>query len=104
MTANSFTSVSLDPLLVLVCIERDSRFHDAMSQTDSWGVSILTRSAEATARWLATKGRPLENQLAAGRALLRADYWSRVDCGFIGHLGVRTVATYPAGDHDVVRW
>ena len=30
MTVNSFTSVSLDPLLVLVCAERSTRFHDAV--------------------------------------------------------------------------
>ncbi len=30
MTANSLASVSLDPLLVLVCVENDSRFFDAV--------------------------------------------------------------------------
>ena len=41
MTANSFTSVSLDPLLALVCVERDSRFHEAVLAADSWAVSFL---------------------------------------------------------------
>ncbi len=102
MTANSFTSVSLDPLLVLVCIERDSRFHDAMSATDDWSVSILAHSAESVARWLATKGRPLQGQLDAvphsrgertGAALIN-EALATMEC--------RTFASYPAGDHDVV--
>ena len=63
MTANAFASVSLEPLLVLVCVERESRFHEAVSVASGWGVSILRSDAEATARWLATKGRPLEGQL-----------------------------------------
>lgn len=102
MTANAFTSVSLEPLLVLVCVERDSRFHEAMSQTDLWGISILTRSSESTARWLATKGRPLENQLA------RVDHYPGPATGAaliseaLASLECRTYATYPAGDHDVV--
>ena len=63
MTANSFTSVSLDPLLVLVCVERDTRFHDALLASGRWAVSVLDVSARDTAVWLATKGRPLEGQL-----------------------------------------
>ena len=31
MTASAFTSVSLDPLLVLVCVEKEARFHDAIT-------------------------------------------------------------------------
>ena len=34
MTANSFTSVSLEPPLVLVCVENDSRFHEAITAVD----------------------------------------------------------------------
>ena len=41
MTANSFTSVSLEPALVLVCVENDSRFHEAISSVDRWSVSVL---------------------------------------------------------------
>ncbi|MDH4016127.1 MAG: flavin reductase family protein, partial [Actinomycetota bacterium] len=60
MTANSFTSVSLDPLLALVCVERDSRFHSAVLAAGTWAVSFLPEGQEATARWFATRGRPLD--------------------------------------------
>jgi len=102
MTANSFTSVSLDPLLVLVCVERESRFHDAISATPHWAVSILENSAVDAARWLATKGRPLHGQLddvphsrgeVSGAALI-SDALATLEC--------RTYATHRAGDHDVV--
>jgi flavin reductase len=63
MTANAFTSVSLSPLLILVSVERESRFHEAIRNASNWAVSILPRSGEPTARWLATKGRPLAGQL-----------------------------------------
>ena len=102
MTANSFTSVSLDPLLVLVCVERDSRFHEAIVASDAWGVSILPRSAEDASRWLATRGRPLHGQLdsvphgqgdVTGTPLIN---------GALATLECRTHAMFPGGDHDIV--
>ena len=102
MTANSFTTVSLDPLLVLVCAQRDTRFLDAVLQSGRWAVSILDSTAREAAVWFATKGRPLEGQLdrvtytrgeQTGAALLdRALAW----------LEVETTATHDGGDHVIV--
>ena len=55
MTVNVFSSVSLDPLLVLVCVEKAARFHGAMLAAGTWAVSVLSEDAEKTARWLATR-------------------------------------------------
>ena len=63
MTVSAFTSVSLDPLLVLFCAEKIARFHDAVIAAGFWSVSVLGEEAEKTARWLATQGRPLDGQL-----------------------------------------
>jgi flavin reductase len=101
MTANSFTSVSLDPLLVLVCVERDSRFHDAVLSAGFWGVSVLERSAARHARWFATRGRPLVGQFSqvphhrgeSGAALLD-DAVAWLECV--------TTDVHRAGDHDIL--
>ena len=101
MTVNAFTSVSLDPLLVLVCVEREARFHDAVLAAGVWGVSILDGDARPVADWLATRGRPLIGQLArvphhrwvTGVALL--DQASAT-------LECRTQAIHPGGDHSIV--
>jgi flavin reductase (DIM6/NTAB) family NADH-FMN oxidoreductase RutF len=102
MTANAFTSVSLDPMLVLVCVEQEARFHDAVTETGEWGVSVLDGSARAASEWLATRGRPLHGQLdrvphhrgpVTGAALLDQS---------LATLECRTVATYPGGDHTIV--
>jgi len=42
MTASALTSVSLEPLLLLVCIEREGRFHDAVLEAGIWGISVLS--------------------------------------------------------------
>ena len=66
MTVSAFTSVSLDPPLVLFCAEKIARFHDAVLAEGSWAVSILAEDDEKTARWLATRGRPMDGQLDGG--------------------------------------
>jgi flavin reductase len=102
MTANAFASVSLEPMLVLVCVEGEARFHDAVMETGEWGVSILDGTGRATSEWLATRGRPLHGQLdriphhygdLTGAALLDASL-ATMEC--------RTVAAYPGGDHTIV--
>jgi 3-hydroxy-9,10-secoandrosta-1,3,5(10)-triene-9,17-dione monooxygenase reductase component len=41
LTVNSFTSVSLDPPLVLVCIDRQANSHDRLVETRTFAVSVL---------------------------------------------------------------
>ena len=69
MTVTAFTSVSLEPLLVLFCAEKIARFHDAVLAAGTWAVIVLGEDAEKTARWLATRGRPLDGQLDAMRTI-----------------------------------
>jgi flavin reductase len=102
MTASALTSVSLEPLLLLVCIEREGRFHDVVLESGVWGVSLLSGGDRPSADWLATRGRPLHGQLdriahhhgrKTGVALLN-DALATFEC--------RTTAVYPAGDHSIV--
>lgn len=102
MTANSFTSVSLDPALVLVCVEDDSRFHEAITAVGRWSVSVLSESQRGRAAWFATRGRPLVGQFdstpthrsAVTDALLLDDALVTLDCA--------TTDVHRAGDHDIV--
>jgi flavin reductase (DIM6/NTAB) family NADH-FMN oxidoreductase RutF len=59
MTANSFTTVSLDPPLVLVCVDRSAIMHRALAQTTAFGVSVLADHQEGIARYFADRRRPL---------------------------------------------
>ncbi len=102
MTANAFASVSLEPLLVLVCVEQEARFHDAIVAAEGWGVSILDDTARPVSEWFAMRGRPLHGQLerfpyargpATGSPLLAAA---------LATLECRTVGVHPGGDHSIV--
>ena len=101
MTANSFTSVSLDPLLALVCVERDSRFHDAVLASGAWAVSFLPEGGEETARWFAKRGRPLAGQFAGHPTHRAVNGCVLLDRSLAG-LELRTQQVVPAGDHDIV--
>lgn len=102
MTANAFASVSLDPLLVLVCVEQDTRFHDAVVEAGTWGVSVLDDRARGTAEWLSTPGRPAVGQLApVGHHRGPVTGVALVDTS-LATLECRTTAVHEAGDHVVV--
>ncbi len=102
MTADTLTSVSLDPLLVLVCAETETRWHGAVLEAGVFGVSALGADQRPLSDWFATRGRPLHGQLdraphrrgdATGVALLD---------GSLMHLECRTTAVHPGGDHAIV--
>jgi flavin reductase (DIM6/NTAB) family NADH-FMN oxidoreductase RutF len=59
MTANSFTSVSLDPPLVLVCVRVDAVFHASMEQSGAYSVNVLSSSQQDIARHFADPARHL---------------------------------------------
>ncbi|NUR86687.1 MAG: flavin reductase [Nonomuraea sp.] len=101
MTVNSFTSVSLDPLLVLFCAEKVARFHDAVIGAGVWGVSVLPASMEDTSRFFAHRGRPLNGQLARW-AHHRGDSGVALFDGALATVEVATTAVYDGGDHSIV--
>ena len=45
-TANSFTSVSIDPLLVLFCLDKKAKSNDSLQINDFFVVNILSESQE----------------------------------------------------------
>jgi flavin reductase len=58
MTANAFSSVSLDPPLVLCCIARTAQMHEAILRSRHFGVSVLSAEQEHLARYFASRDRP----------------------------------------------
>ena len=58
MTANAFASVSLDPLLVLVCVDRAASMHGLLPQAEGFAVTILSAEQQELSSWFASKDRP----------------------------------------------
>ena len=102
LTANSFTSVSLDPFLVLFCPERVARLHDAVLASGVFGVSVLGQGQQETSRRFAARGRPLDGQFDGVPHTVGPVTGTVLLDGALSTLECRTVATTEAGDHSIV--
>ena len=102
MTVSAFASVSLEPPLVLFCAEKIARFHDAVLAAGSWGASFLAEDGEKTARWLATRGRPLDGQLDGVAHHAGPVTGAPLLDGALATLECRTTAVYDGGDHSII--
>jgi flavin reductase len=58
MTANAFTSVSLEPPMVLCCVAHTARLYPAVLEARLFGVSVLGSAQEDLARYFTNKSRP----------------------------------------------
>jgi flavin reductase len=58
MTANAFSSVSLEPPLVLCCVAHTARMHAAITAARCFAVSVLAADQEELARYFADRRRP----------------------------------------------
>ena len=96
LTVNSFTSVSLDPVLVLVCLDNKLSGFQSFIDSRHFGVSMLSHTQEEISRLFAKKDsdRPESIYFAGqlGMPLLR-DSMAIMEC--------EVVAKHPAGDHTI---
>ncbi|HUI47286.1 MAG TPA: flavin reductase family protein [Acidimicrobiia bacterium] len=98
MACNSFTSVSLDPQLVLFCAAKSSSTWPRIQAARKWAANILDEEGEEVCRLFAQKGADRFAHIAytTGRtgAPLLDSAIAFVDC--------ETVAEHDAGDHLIV--
>jgi len=102
MTVSAFTTVSLDPLRVLICIEKITRFHEAVLSSGLWAVSVLAEGDEEMSRWFALKARPTGGQLADYAHHPGAKTGMPVLAGAMAVIECQTRAIYDGGDHSIV--
>jgi len=102
MTANSFTSVSLDPPLILVCVVREAAIHEEILADQVFAVSMLSARQEQVARYFADHRRPRGDRefdvvdSTPGRhtgAPILTDALAWLEC--------RLAAVYDGGDHSI---
>src|SRR5215472_15574517 len=68
MTANAFSSVSLDPMLVLVCVDHSTRTHAHLHTKKRFGVNVLSEQQRAISDYYARPERTHENAEAEAGA------------------------------------
>jgi flavin reductase (DIM6/NTAB) family NADH-FMN oxidoreductase RutF len=101
MTANSFTSVSLQPPLVLVCVDHRARLLSLLKEKRHFGVSVLKQGQEA---WSEYYARGVLNAEAEERMGVRYRWIRRsvpvIDDTF-AQLACTVIASHLSGDHTI---
>ncbi|MER6830984.1 flavin reductase family protein [Streptosporangium sp. NPDC000563] len=95
VTVNSFTSVSLDPPLVLWCLSRRAPSAPAFAEAERFAVNVLAAGQEHLSRRFAT---PLPDKFAGVETRL-APGGVPVLAGTVAHFACRAVTMYDGGDH-----
>lgn len=98
LTANSFTSVSLDPPLVAFCVAHTSSTWPELRRAERIGVNILARPQREICLQLAEKGA----DKFAGLAWTASPGGSPVIDGALAWLECSVEAEHTAGDHEIV--
>jgi 3-hydroxy-9,10-secoandrosta-1,3,5(10)-triene-9,17-dione monooxygenase reductase component len=98
MACNSFTSVSLEPPLVLFCAAKSSSTWPRIQQAGKWAANFLAEDGEETCRLFAQKGADRFAHVAytIGRS------GSPVLDHALAFVDCETVAEHDAGDHIIV--
>lgn len=99
LTCQSFSSVSLDPPLVLVCVARTSRAWPIIRESGALCANILAADQRQISQTMATRGRDKFAGLDWEPSHVTG---SPVLTGTLGHVDCTIEEVHPAGDHDVV--
>jgi flavin reductase (DIM6/NTAB) family NADH-FMN oxidoreductase RutF len=101
MTANSFTAVSLEPLLILVCVDEQARMLPVLKKAQRFGVSVLKNDQRAISEFFAQP----EQDPDAERALGIRFQWTTTGIPVLAdalvQLSCTVVASHLSGDHTI---
>jgi len=97
LTANALTSLSLDPPLLLVCIDRKAETYPHFFASKLFAVNILAHDQEELSRRFATSG----GDKFGGLNFRAGRLGSPLLAGTLGHIECRIVETLEGGDHVI---
>ena len=100
LTVNSFTSVSLDPMLVLVCVDLTSETHPAITESGAFAINILRDDHEQVSRAFATKD-PDKHGAISGLSVRPGVTGSPIMESALAYIEARVVQEIHAGDHTI---
>ncbi len=99
ITINSFTSLSLEPPLVLFCLGVTSRHHTRLRGLDAFAVNVLSEDQGAVSMHFAS---PASQERWEGVAQIDREAGPPLLAGCIAHLDCTPEAFHDGGDHSIV--
>jgi flavin reductase (DIM6/NTAB) family NADH-FMN oxidoreductase RutF len=101
MTANSFTSVSLDPPLILVCVDQKAQLLPLLRDRQRFGVSILKDDQQAISEYFAQTEESTEVEQRLGIRYRWTETRIPLLEDALVHIACNLVALHVAGDHTI---
>jgi flavin reductase (DIM6/NTAB) family NADH-FMN oxidoreductase RutF len=97
LTVSSFTSLSLTPMLVLVCIDLRAASHAAISASERFAVNILAEDQEYLSRRFASA----EAEKFTAGTFSMSEHGLPLLNGTLAQIECRMHAALPGGDHTI---
>jgi flavin reductase (DIM6/NTAB) family NADH-FMN oxidoreductase RutF len=101
MTANAFTSVSLVPPLILVCIDHRARTLPLLHARERFGINVLRENQQALSQYYAQSEQDHESAYRLGVRYWHTDRGTPMLEECLAYLDCRVVSAYEAGDHTI---
>src|SRR3984885_12163432 len=102
MTANAFASVSLDPMLVLVCVDHRAATHAHLQAKKRFGINVLCEDQRVISEYYARHERTHERaEQEAGARFDRTAQGTPMLRGALAYLECRLHSAQDAGDHTI---
>jgi len=101
LTASSFTSVSLHPPLILVCVSQKAKSYPAIQVAGRFAVNILSRGQESASRRFATSTTGPSEEKFVGVEYRPGPLGLPVLADALARLECTVVHAYPGGDHTI---
>jgi len=102
VTVNSFSSVSLDPMLVSVCLSQAGRGFGLIERAGAFAVNVLAAGQQDVSRWFAGRSRPAGPAMFDGVPFERGLTGCPVLAGAAAAFDCRLWHSHRAGDHLIV--
>ena len=102
ITVNSFSSVSLDPMLVLVCLNEKSRALGLIERAGAFVVNVLSAGQQDVSRRFANRSRPAGSAMFGGVPVEPGVTGGPVLAGATASFECRLRQSHRAGDHLIV--
>jgi flavin reductase len=101
MTANAFSSLSLDPPLVLVCVKTGAEGSEHIERNRVFAINILAAEQEPLSRYFSSKDRPRGRDAFREVAHTIGVTGSPILDGVVGYLDCSLHTAHTAGDHEI---
>jgi flavin reductase (DIM6/NTAB) family NADH-FMN oxidoreductase RutF len=101
MTANAFSAVSLDPLLVLVCVDHRARTHSHLQEKKRFGINVLASDQRSISEFYAHSTETHQRAEEAGARFDRTAHGTPVLRDALAYLECHLRHAQEAGDHTI---